>query len=202
MKKLLVLVCLAATVSLTSGTAMADSIKGRVGVTGKIGMLVPGSSDFDNLRIKPDFGFVGGGGLLYGIDDNFAAEIEATRSEFGSNLPNDVNAGDFGLTDISLGCQFRFQVTHNKLVPYLGVGLDILLIDHDAPDGRKFDVDTTVGAHVSGGVDYFILKQLALMAEVKALVAPETDIKDSTVKRGNFDPSSISGMVGVRYFFN
>lgn len=202
MKKLLVLVCLAATVSLTTGTAMADSIKGRVGVTGKIGLLVPGNSDIGDKRIKTDVGFVGGGGFLYGIDDNFAAEIDVTRTEFGSDFPSSGNAGDFGITDVSLGGQYRFELTHKKLVPYVGAGLDILLSDYDAPDGRRHDVDTTVGIHASGGVDYFILKQLALTAEVKALAAADTDINDSSVKRGNFNPSSVSGTVGVRFFFN
>lgn len=207
MKKLLVLVCLAATVSLTTGTAMADSIKGRVGVTGKIGLLVPGSSDYEGQRIKPDVGFVGGGGFIYGLDDNFAAEIDVTRTEFGSDYSRGGNArggnaGDFGYTDVSLGGQYRFAVTHNKLVPYLGAGLDIILSDYDARDGKKHDVDNTVGIHVNGGVDYFLLKQLALTAEVKALAALETDIKDSSGKKGNFDPSNISGTVGVRFFFN
>lgn len=203
MKKLLVLVCLAAAASMTSGTAMADSIKGRVGVTGKIGILVAGDSDYGDSRVKPDVGFVGGGGVLYGIDDHFAAEIDVTRTEFGSDFPRSGNAGDFGITDISLGGQYRFEVTHKKLVPYVGVGLDILMSDYDnAPNGRHHDVDTTAGIHASGGVDYFILKQLAFMAEVKLLAAPDVDIKDSTGNRGNFDPSSISGTVGVRLFFN
>lgn len=202
MKKLLVLACIAATVSLATGSAMADSIKGRLGVTGKIGMLFPSDSDYNNLRIKPDVGFVGGGGLLYGIDDNFAAEIDITRSEFGSEFPLGGNAGDFGVTNVSLGGQYRFAVTSNKLVPYVGLGLDILFSDYDDPFGVSHDVDTTVGVHVSGGVDYFLYRQLALMAEVKGVVAPETDIKWPAGTSGHFDPTSISGTVGVRFFFN
>lgn len=202
MKKLLVLVCLAATVSLSSGNAMADSIKGRVGVTGKIGLLVPGNSEYGEKAVKTDAGFVGGGGVVFGFDDNIAVEIDVTRTEFGSDFPSSGNAGDFGITDISLGGQYRFNVTHNKLVPYVGAGLDVLVSDYDAPDGRKHDVDTTVGIHISGGVDYFILKQVALMAEVRALAALDTDIKDNFGKRGAFDPSSISGVVGMRFFFN
>lgn len=202
MKKLLVLGCLAATVSMTTGTAMADSIKGRVGVTGKIGVLGTGNSDYGDSRIKTDVGFVGGGGFLYGIDNNFAAEIDVTRSEFGSDFPKSGNAGDFGITDIALGGQYRFEVTYKKLVPYVGAGIDILISDYDPPNGRRHDVDTTVGIHASGGVDYFYLKQLAFMAEVKAVAAPDADINDSFGKQGNFNPSSFSGTVGVRFFFN
>ncbi len=202
MKKILVLTCLAASVSLSSGTAIADSIKGRVGVTGKIGLLVPGNSEFGDRAVKTDVGFVGGGGVVYGFDDNIAAEIDVTRTEFGSDFPRTGNAGDFGITDIALGGQYRFQVTQKKLVPYVGAGFDILVSDYDARNGRTHDVDTTVGIHISGGVDYFIIKQVALMAEVKALAALETDIKDSSGVQGKFDPSSISGVVGFRFFFN
>lgn len=203
MKKLLVLACLAATVCLTTDAAMADSIKGRVGVTGKIGFLIPSNSDYGDKRIKTDVGFVGGGGFIYGIDNNFAAEFDVTRSEFGSDFPISGNAGDFGITNVSLGGQYRFEITPKKLVPYVGAGLDILMSDYDnAPNGRIHDVDTTVGIHASGGVDYFIFKQLAVMAELKVVAAPDTDIKDRFAKQGNFNPSSVSGAFGVRYFFN
>ncbi|OHB24763.1 MAG: hypothetical protein A2X79_04145 [Desulfuromonadaceae bacterium GWB2_53_15] len=202
MKKLLVLACLAASVSMTSGTAMADSIKGRLGLTGKIGMLVPADSDYRDSRIKPDVGFVGGGGLLYGIDDHFAAEIDVTRTEFGSDFPRSGSAGDFGITDIAIGMQYRFEVAHKKLVPYVGAGLDILLSDYDHPSGSRHDVDTTVGIHGRGGVDYFIHKQVAVMAELNLLSALDTDIKNSTGAQGNFNPSSVSSIVGFRLFFN
>ena len=203
MKKFIFGVCLAATVSLAAGTAMADSIKGRIGVTGKIGVLAPADSDYGDSRIEPDIGYVLGGGILAGIDDHFAAEIDVTRTDYGSDFPKSGNAGDFGITNVSLGGQYRFEITNTKLVPYVGFGLDILMSDYDnAPNGRTHDVDTTVGVHVSGGIDYFINKQLALTAEVKALAAPETDIQDSTGKQGNFNPSSVSCTAGVRFFFN
>src|SRR6185369_15300440 len=197
MKKLIVFACLAATVSMTTGTAMADSIKGRVGVTGKIGILIPADNNSDFFHNKTDAGFIGGGGLIYGFDDHIAAEIEVTRTSFGSET------GDFGITNVSLGGQYRFALTQRQLVPYLGAGLDILASDHDPIDGARRDVDTTVGAHISGGVDYFLQKKLALTAEAKVVVAPDTSISDRFGdRRGNFDPSSFSTIVGIRYFFN
>lgn len=202
MRKLVILACLAASVSLATGTAMADSIKGRLGVTGRIGMLNTGDSDYVDSRIKPDIGIIGGGGLIYGIDNKFAAEIDVTRSAFGSDYPRSGNAGDFGVTNISLGGQYRFEISNSKMVPFIGAGLDILISDYDAPNKVKHDVETTVGVHASGGVDYFILRQVALTAEAKLVAAPEADIKDSSGKKGNFDPSNISATVGVRFFFN
>jgi outer membrane protein len=198
MKKLIVLACLATTISMTAGTAMADSIKGKLGVTGRIGFLVPADNTAENLNNKTDTGFIAGAGLIYGIDDHFAAELDVTRTSFGSDT------GDFGITNVSLGAQYRFALQQRQFVPYIGAGLDILVSDYDENGGARSDVDTTVGVHISGGVDYFLQKNLALTAEAKLVAAPDTSITDrkSGDHVGNFDPSNFSTTVGIRYFFN
>ena len=190
-KKLLVLACTTATLSLAAGPALADSIQGKIGVTGKIGFQINSDSEINGNNVDTKVGFIGGGGLIYGIDKHFAAELDITRSAFDSNN------GDFGVTSVSLGAQYRFILDQPKLVPYLGAGLEILMIDAD--QGR--DVDTTVGVHASAGVDYFIMEQLALTAEAKLVVAPDTDINGPN-GNGKFDPNSLSTTFGVRYFFN
>lgn len=191
MKKLLVLACAAATLSLAAAPAMADSIQGKLGVTGRIGFMIPADGDFGPFKNKTDAGIIGGGGLIYGIDKHFAAEIDITRSAFGSDF------GNFGVTNIALGAQYRFVLAQPQLVPYLGTGLDLLLIDAD--QGRE--VDTTLGVHASAGLDYFITKQFALTTEAKLVLAPDTDINGPTGS-GNFDPNSFSTTVGLRFFFN
>lgn len=198
-KQIIVCGLLAATVALASGTAMAESIKGRVGVTGRVGFQVPADNEaeFGWGNNRTDTGFVGGGGLIFGIDSNLAMELEATHSSFESDT------GDFEVTDISLGAQYRFRVPENrKLVPYLGAGLDILVTDYDPYDGASLDVDTAVGGHLRGGVDYFVTKDLALNADAKFVLAPDTDITYQGLHSGDFDPTSFSGTVGLRYFFN
>jgi len=192
MKKLLVLVCATATLSLAAGSAIADSIKGRVGVTGKIGFTIPADGDIGPYKNNTDTGFIGGAGVIYGIDNHLAVEADITRSVFDSDF------GDFDVTDLALGAQYRFALSQPQLVPFVGAGLDFLMIDVDG--GR--DVDNTVGVHAKAGVDYFLMKQLALTAEAKLLVAPDTDINGPAGKAGNFDPTSLSTTVGVRYFFN
>ena len=192
MKKLHVLSFVVICTLLLTGSAMADSIQGKIGVTGKIGFLIPSDGDFDTRRNGTDTGFVGGGGVIYGFDKNIAGEIDITRTEFGSDN------GDFGTTNISLGAQYRFLLSETKVVPYVGGGLDLLMNDSD----RRYDVDTTLGIHLSGGVDFFVTKQIALTAEAKLVLAPDADISEPSGKRGNFDPSSFSTLFGVRYFFN
>lgn len=197
MKKTLAIVCLAATVALTAGAARAESIRGKVGVTGELGFMVPADNDSDFLPNRTDAGFIGGGGLIYGIDDHFAADLSITRDSFGSET------GDFGVTDIALGAQYRFRTSQRQVVPYLGAGLDILLGDYHPNDGTFRQVDTAVGVHVAGGVDYFLQRQLALTAELRGVLAPNTDITDRLGDHvGNFDPSGFAGLVGIRYFFN
>ncbi|HBG06860.1 MAG: hypothetical protein A2075_04670 [Geobacteraceae bacterium GWC2_58_44] len=197
MKKLIAVACLASTVALCAGTAMADSIGGRVGVTGRIGFLIPADNNSDFHNNDTDAGLVGGVGLIYGLNDHFAAEFDVTRTDFGSDT------GDFAVTNVSLGGQYRFALSDRQLVPYLGAGLDVLVSDYDPNDGSWRDVDTTLGVHASAGLDYFLLKQLALTAEAKLVVAPDADITNRFgERRGDFDPSSFSSTVGLRYFFN
>jgi len=193
LKKLLVLACATATFSLATGSAMADSIQGRIGVTGKVGFLFPANGDIGFVKNNTDAGIIGGGGFIFGIDDHFAAEVDITRSEFNSDF------GNFGVTNVALGAQYRFVLDQPRLVPYLGGGIDLLLIDAD----QERSVDTTVGVHASACIDYFLMKQLALTAEAKLVVAPDTDIHSpDPTRNGNFDPTSLSATFGVRYFFN
>ncbi|MBJ6801577.1 porin family protein [Geomonas propionica] len=199
MKQIIVLACLAGMVTLASGTAMAETINGRAGITGRLGFLIPADNEaeFGWGNNKTDTGLVGGAGVIYGIDGNWAAEADVTHSSFGSDT------GDFNVTDVSLGAQYRFRVPANRrVVPYVGAGLDILISDYDPNDGASLHVDTTLGAHAKGGVDYFVTKDLALTAEAKFVLAPDADITYQGLHTGDFDPSSFSGTVGIRYFFN
>lgn len=196
MKKLIVLVCLMGMVTLGAANAMAENIAGRLGITGRLGFINPATSDAGDFKLETDAAFLGGGGLIYGIDRHFAAEIDVTRSKFGSNKVSGADTGDFGITNISLGAQYRFDIAHPRWVPFVGAGLDILLNDYN-----RGSVDNTVGVHFSGGVDYFFMKQLAATAEIKVVVAPEADINSSPFGTGHFDPSSFSSTLGIRYFF-
>ncbi len=205
MKKRLFMLCLAVMIILPAGTVMADSIKGRLGLTGRIGFVIPADSDINGSKVDTDTGFIGGGGFIYGITDNIAAELDITHSSYTTSslfTLSPFGKSDFDTTNISLGAQFRFiNLPVSKLVPYAGGGFDILV--NDASTGGISDIDTVVGVHVSGGVDYFILKELAVTAEIKGVLAPDADIHNSVgAKIGNFDPDNFSMTFGIRYFFN
>ena len=192
MKKLLVLVCATATLAVATDSAFAENIKGKLAVSGKMGLLLPSDGNIDSRNNDTRAGFIVGAGIIYGLDTNIAAEFDVSHGMYDSDF------GDFSVTDIALGAQYRFTLDQPQLVPYLGAGVDLLISDAD--QGRN--VDTTVGVHASAGIDYFIMKQLALTAEARLLVAPETDINGPFGERGDFDPTSIATTFGVRYFFN
>jgi outer membrane protein len=207
MKKIALFAYFALIVSMASN-AFADSIQNRFGVTGRIGLLVPADSEFtDSSRFRKsdtDTGVVGGGGFIYGIDKNWAAEMDITHTEFRAHDGFGFEEGDFSTTNISLGAQYRFvNLPVKKLVPYAGAGLDILINDFSPVAGSGGGADSVLGLHASGGVDYFVLNQLAVTGQLKGVFAPTADVRDFRgVKVGNFDPSSLSLTFGVRYFFN
>ena len=202
MKKNLILTCVTLLLTLAAGVAGATDLTGKLGVTGRLGFQVPFDSESTNgyygsiNNISTDVGFVWGGGFIYGINKNIAAELDITNSNFNGNGTFGAPT-EFNVINLSLGAQYRFREL-SGFCPYAGAGLDILV--NGANNG--YDVDTNVGAHVSGGVDYFLTKHFALTTEVKLVVAPNTNISNSAGKQGNFDPSSFNMTFGVRYFIN
>ena len=182
-------------VAATTGAALADSIKGTLGLTGGLGLIVPADSKTEDSRIiDTDPGFIIGGGIIYCFDDNAAFEMGVTHSMFNSST---VGARDFdaSITDLSFGLQYRFT-PERKLVPYVGAGLDILM-----PDVEDAKVDTVIGAHIKGGVDYFFARNIAVTGELKLTGGLESDITVAGTRVGKFDPSSVSVMGGVRVYF-
>lgn len=204
MKKLGSIACLAAVAALLAGPASAEDITGKLGLTGRLGFTVPADSEATDVTphetIDTDTGFTGGGGVLFGLNRSVAAEVDITHTDFDGHLAG-IKQGNFETVDIAFGLQYRFfeQIPH--LVPFAGVGFDILLNDFTFVDGFRADVDTVVGLHAKAGADYFVTKQLALTGEVKGLIAGDADITSNGVKIGNYDPMGITTTVGVRYFF-
>jgi outer membrane protein len=185
MKKAVIAIAAALLVAASSGAALADSIKGTLGLTGKLGLINPADSKRGNTIIDTDPGFILGGGMIYGFDNNAAFEMEISHAWF------DFGSTDATLTDLAVGLQYRFT-PESKMVPYLGAGFDVLMPDVDGDS-----VDTTLGAYVKGGVDYFIERNIALTGELKLTGGLEADIDGG----GKFDPSSVALTGGIRFYF-
>ncbi len=202
---------LCALVLLLTGTASAESIRGTFGVTARGGFQVPADGEFtsSSAKMETDTGFAVGGGFIYGINNYLAAEVDVTYSQFDAKS-NGARVMEMGVTDVSVGLQYRFT-PFNMLVPYVGGGIDILAANAKPVDAlaaaglsaTDLDVDTTFGGHVNAGMDLFLNPQVALNAEIRGVIGVESDIKyggtGATIAR--FDPTSVTGLFGVRYFF-
>ncbi|MFA5322149.1 MAG: hypothetical protein WC373_05690 [Smithella sp.] len=57
--------------------------------------------------------------------------------------------------------------------------------------------------YLSAGVDYFITPNIALNAEIRGLLSTKGDITtdEDDFVAAEYNPSNISGFVGIRFFF-
>ena len=185
---------------LASGTALADGIDGRLGFTGRAGALVHLQDDFISGSTATRTGLAAGGGLILGFGNNFAAEIEVSQApsldatEVGGSKKYEAT-----LTDVAFGFQYRIA-PDNRLVPYLGAGVDFIRGNLSQAGGPKFDLDWTEGGHVNAGFDYFITKGIAFTTDMRGVFAFAGDVKSGGIKVGDYHPTSFIGTVGIRLF--
>jgi outer membrane protein len=198
MRKLLLITACALLMASLAGNAAAEQLRGRVAMTGRIGVTNPANGErTDNpvgtLVVSTDAGVIGGGGVLFGVDDNIAIEMDVTRSAYHTS-----QFGTAGVTNLSFGAQYRLP-EKERFIPYGGAGVDVLI--NDLGD---YYANTVVGMHLAAGVDYMLMRQVALTAELKGVEAFSSDVKriNGGDKVGEFDPSNISFTVGARFFFN
>lgn len=180
---------------LAAGTALAGSITGRVGFTGKAGVAVPiNDGDIKGASFETDAGFAGGGGLIYGFTDHLAGEVDVTHAPSLDAKIAGAKAGDAQFTAIALGIQYRF-VPERTVVPYVGGGVDAI-----KGNIENSTLDWTAGGHANVGMDYFLNKSIALNVDFRGIIAAKSDIKQGGITVGKFDPTSFVATVGIRLF--
>ena len=193
MRRIIVLAVIA--LSLVAGNAMAESINGRLGLTGKAGFVVPlQDGSINGTAFETSTGFAFGGGLIYGFCKNFAGEVDVTHAPSMNVKIGGIKVAEAQSSDIGLGIQYRIM-PGSKIVPFIGIGADFIKGDIDAST-----IDWTIGGHVNGGVDFFLNKSIALTADIRGVYAAKSDITQNGVKVGKFDPTSFIGTVGIRLF--
>jgi len=175
---------------------MADSLDGRLGITGKGGALVPLKNDFIGATSKTETGLVAGGGLIFGICRNLAAEIDVTHALNLDVQMAGAKAFDATLTDVAVGAQYRFS--GDRLVPYLGAGADFIQGTLKSVAGAGYDLDWTEGGHVNAGVDWFLSDGIALSVEVRGFYAAKGDVKSGGTKVADYYPRGAIATLGLR----
>ena len=197
MRKFLLLTACALLTAFSAGNSAADELRGRLAVTGRLGVTNPADSEKNlpgvgTLVVATDAGIIGGGGFLYGVHDNIALELDVAWSSFHTS-----GFGTADVTDLSVGGRYRFP-ERDRFIPYGGAGIDVLINDLS---GRY--AKTVMGFHLAAGVDYMAMRQVALSAELKGVKAIAADVRDyNGVKVGELDPSSLALTIGARFFFN
>lgn len=214
-----------------SSSAMAESVKGKFGVTLRggashifnneftdagIGLILDEEHILLDKEIKSRIGWAGGGGFMYGITDNLAVTFDVMYLKVkleASGVGVNENFATAKTVDLSVGAQWRFM-PKSTFVPYVGAGFDYLWnkLDYDVEGygpppymSPSLEVGSTYGVHVSAGADYFFTPNIALNAEVRSLFSTKSE---ATLKwaygqssLAEYNPTNISGFVGVRFFF-
>ncbi len=196
MKKLIVTCAVVSLTALTADFAAAENLTDKLAGSVRLGFTLPADGAWEIAGpIASDSGVIFGVGLLYGISRNLAAEVDVTHSTYDLRYDRFNKDGTATVNNLSFGIQWR--VPSRYVTPYVGGGLSILFNDY-----TDSNVENTVGVNFKGGVDYFINPQVALNAEAKVVLSPSADMNYRPVSdRGSFDPSSFSGLFGIRYFF-
>jgi len=191
MKKVIMTAALLACAGVMTAQAEAQSIRGTMGVTARAGFISPADSkgrvgDY----VDTNLGFVGDLGFIYGVDDNLGFEVDLSYGKFSTDSSSGYGTGT--LKGMAVGMQYRFPPANPRLTPYMGLGVDVLI-----PDYKRANVDTVFGAHVRGGFDYFVDRNLAVNIDLKVTGGFEADVDGG----GKFDTSNVTTMGGFRYFF-
>ncbi len=188
-------------------TVFAGSIKGKLGFTVQGGFVAPGDSKSVNgaglnyePTLKSDTGFALGGNIIYGITDNFCAELSVIYNKFDFNINNGNNTAQGEFTDFSLGGQYRF-LPGERFVPYVGGGIDFFYNDFDPVPDERLHNDNSIGGHLQAGMDFFLTQAIAFNIELRGAIASEADIMRNGVVIVNYDPSNLSGLLGIRFFY-
>jgi outer membrane protein len=183
----------------TTSTAMADNLDGRMGVTVRFGGAQPLNNDFIKETTETKAGITVGGGLIYGFTEHLAVDLEVFQMLNLDVNKNGAKSGEVDMTDISLGLHYRFT-PDNRFVPFLGAGVDIIKGDLKSVTDEKYTLDWTVGGHVNAGFDYFVTRGIALTADVRGIVATTGEITKGDAKVGDYNPMTFIGTVGFRFF--
>lgn len=197
--------------ALIAGNAMAENIEGRLAVTGQLGFISVNNSHYTSGvtsalglasdTLSPGIGFIGGGGLFYGLTNHWALEAEAFYSpEIDYDDAYGSKVLQIDTTDVSIGIQFRNNVDKDLAV-YIGGGADVIFANVQDGQGHKGEIDTVFGGHAKIGADYFVTRNFAINADVRGVFAPEADIKSGGITVAKYNPISYMGLFGVRLFF-
>ena len=165
-------------------------VGGRAGVGVRIGSYSPSKSKVGNDTVIE-------GQVGYAITSTLLTVVSVGHTSPGIS---DSIAEDADLTYFSLTFEMRGDLNPNFAM-YIGFGPSLLMKTYKL-EGHSNRNDTVVGGNVSLGMDYFVMKDLALNIDLKYLAA----FTETKTQIGGVDETlpNLDGFIlgaGVKYFF-
>jgi len=198
----------------TATSAIAQELKGKlgVGVRGGPSVLTQNAASISGMAVEGNVGPIVSGSILYGLSDALLVGIDV---EWGTQTL-DISGSDIGdSTTYSIMTFIEDHAGTKPLSPYIlfGLGANINALDlnstFNAACKQTFGgscnakLDTTLAFKVAGGIDYFVIPNLALNTEVGYIYNSGNMTVTVPVgsEKKSFNGSVFSALFGIRYFF-
>ncbi len=159
-------------------TVNASQNESTVGIGAKLdlGFLGP------NIRIVPRFGY-----WKADVESSQVTELEMQLESASGLEPGTINLGQIERSAYILGTDFQWTATGVKVAPYIGVGLDVYILNDDGEAIRDtFLDDLIVTAGVSGvvGAQFALSRRWSAYGEFRG--AAVTDASNIGIAAGIF----------------
>ena len=147
------------------------------------------------------------GGLLFGwdFDRHWGAELAVDSHEFRVNVDGLNNIGEYGMGVAIAQVRYRMPMAGGRWVPYLNAGMGMAFSEFNDSNDRALKVHAKGGypaCSVGGGVEYFLLRNLSLLADLGWLYSWNHSIGvDNFISSGRGDLSALTSHLGFRVYF-
>jgi len=135
------------------------------------GSFARGTSDFFDEKVESDTAISKGVRLAYAVSERVSLEILAERVDtrfvsFGGGLfPKETELGVLQMRFVEVGG--RWALTRGRVVPFVGGGLGIAVLDPDIPGRTDIRDSTRLSLHLDAGVKAYLTKWLGLRLDAR-----------------------------------
>jgi outer membrane protein W len=172
---------------------------------GQASYLFP-HSDSAGGKVDVEGEFMGGINFLYGYQNR---GVELSVERVVTVLEGDTVDGKLLTLPVMISGLWRFHAPGRRLIPYMGVGVGIVINQfRNSAKTKALNLDNeiadTVGIQFLGGVEYFIRSQISISLNTRYLYAKadvQTEDEEENIKRHRIDLNTIISGIGIKKYF-
>ena len=172
---------------------------------GQASYLFP-HSDSAGGKVEVDGGLMWGASLMYGYQNG---GVELSVERVVTDLEGDTVDGKLLMLPVMVSGFWRFHAPGRRLIPYMGVGIGIVINQFRNSAKTKMrnldnEIADTVGIQVFGGVEYFILSKISISLNARYLYAKadvQTEDEEENVKRHRIGLETVVSGIGIKKYF-